>query len=148
MKLRVLNIISGVLFFISSSSLLIIPFLAFDDNLSVSAYAVALLFWGGSISGIIIQIILFVTCKKYTKVKESKTRQIVGVIFLISVFVLIPITDKGKQFIIKSIAIKTDRNFFLILNTPFFLLQNIFLWKTVIKINLWKEQIHYLSRKP
>lgn len=91
MKLRVLNIISGVLFFISSSSLLIIPFLAFDDNLSVSAYAVALLFWGGSISGIIIQIILFVTCKKYTKVKASKTRQIVGVIFLISVFVLIPI---------------------------------------------------------
>ena len=71
MKLRVLNIISGVLFFISSSSLLIIPFLAFDDNLSVSAYAVALLFWGGSISGIIIQIILFVTCKKYTKVKRT-----------------------------------------------------------------------------
>lgn len=91
MNLRVFNIISGVLFFISSSSLLIIPFLDFDDNLSVSAYAVALLFWGGSISGIIIQIILFVTCKKYTKVKESKTRQIVGVIFLISVFVLIPI---------------------------------------------------------
>lgn len=91
MKLRVLNIISGVLFFISSSSLLIIPFLDFDDNLSISAYAVALLFWGGSISGIIIQIILFVTCKKYTKVKKSKTRQIVGVIFLISVFVLIPI---------------------------------------------------------
>ena len=91
MKLRVLNIIYGVLFFISSSSLLIIPFLDFDDNLSISAYAVALLFWGGSISGIIIQIILFVTCKKYTKVKKSKTRQIVGVIFLISVFVLIPI---------------------------------------------------------
>ena len=91
MKLRVLNIISGVLFFISSSSLLIIPFLAFDDNLSVSAYAVALLFWGGLILGIIIQIILFVICKKHAKVKMSKTRRIVGVIFFISVIVLIPV---------------------------------------------------------
>ena len=91
MKLRVLNIISGVLFFISSSSLLIIPFLAFDDNLSVSAYAVALLFWGGLIFGIIIQIILFVICKKHAKVKMSKTRRIVGVIFFISVIVLIPV---------------------------------------------------------
>ena len=72
MKLRVLNIISGVLFFISSSSLLIIPFLDFDDNLSVSAYAVALLFWGGSISGIIIQIILFVTCKSILKSRSRK----------------------------------------------------------------------------
>ena len=91
MKLKVLNIISEICFFISSSGLLVIPFLDFEDSLSAAAYIVASLFWGGSISGIIIQIILFVTCKKYTKVKKSKTRQIVGVIFLISVFVLIPI---------------------------------------------------------
>lgn len=90
-KLKVLNIISEICFFISSSGLLVIPFLDFEDSLSAAAYIVASLFWGGSISGIIIQIILFVTCKKYTKVKKSKTRQIVGVIFLISVFVLIPI---------------------------------------------------------
>lgn len=90
-KLKVLNIISEICFFISSSGLLVIPFLDFEDSLSAAAYIVASLFWGGLILGIIIQIILFVTCKKYTKVKESKTRQIVGVIFLISVFVLIPI---------------------------------------------------------
>lgn len=91
MKLRVLNIISEILFFISSSGLLVIPFLDFEDNLSVLAYVVASLFWGGLLLGIIIQIILFVTCKKYTKVKKLKTRQMVGVIFLISVIVLIPV---------------------------------------------------------
>lgn len=91
MKLRTLNIISEVLFFISSSGLLIIPFLDFEDNLTAAAYAVASLFWGGLILGIIIQIILFVTCKKHTKVKRSKTRRTVGVIFLISVIVLIPV---------------------------------------------------------
>lgn len=91
MKLRALNIISEVLFFISSSGLLVIPFLNFEDDLSAAAYVVALLFWGGLILGIIIQIILFVTCKKHTKVKRSKTRRTVGVIFLISVIVLIPV---------------------------------------------------------
>lgn len=91
MKLRVLNIISEILFFISSSGLLVIPFLDFEDNLSVLAYVVASLFWGGLLLGIIIQIILFVTCKKHTKVKRSKTRRTVGVISLISVIVLIPV---------------------------------------------------------
>ncbi len=91
MKLRALNIISEVLFFISSSGLLVIPFLNFEDDLSAAAYVVASLFWGGLILGIIIQIILFVTCKKHTKVKRSKTRRTVGVIFLISVIVLIPV---------------------------------------------------------
>lgn len=91
MKLRALNIISEVLFFISSSDLLVIPFLNFEDDLSAAAYVVASLFWGGLILGIIIQIILFVTCKKHTKVKRSKTRRTVGVIFLISVIVLIPV---------------------------------------------------------
>lgn len=90
MRLKALNIISEVLFFISSSGLLVIPFLDYEDNLSAAAYAVASLFWGGLILGIIIQIILFATCKKYTKVKKSKTRRTVGVIFLISVIVLIP----------------------------------------------------------
>lgn len=90
-KLKVLNIISEICFFISSSGLLVIPFLDFEDSLSAAAYIVASLFWGGLILGIIIQIILFVICKKHAKVKMSKTRRIVGVIFFISVIVLIPV---------------------------------------------------------
>lgn len=105
MKLRALNIISEVLFFISSSGLLVIPFLDYEDNLSAAAYAVASLFWGGLILGIIIQIILFVTCKKRTKVKKSKTRRTVEVIFLISVIVLIP-----------AMVFRNDSEFILLIN--------------------------------
>ncbi len=105
MKLRALNIISEVLFFISSSGLLVIPFLDYEDNLSAAAYAVASLFWGGLILGIIIQIILFVICKKRTKVKKSKTRRTVEVIFLISVIVLIP-----------AMVFRNDSEFILLIN--------------------------------
>lgn len=91
MKLKALNIISEVLFLISSTGLLVIPFLDFEDNLSAAAYVVASLFWGGLILGIIIQIMLSVICKNRTWIRKSKTRRFVGITFLISVIVLIPV---------------------------------------------------------
>ena len=91
MKLKALDIVSEVLFLVSSSGLLVIPFLDFNDTLSAAAYVVASMFWGGLILGIIIQIILFVICKKTTKSKKSRTRQMVGITFLISVIILIPV---------------------------------------------------------
>lgn len=91
MRLKALNIISEVLFFISSSGLLVIPFLDLEDKLSAAAYAVALLFWSGLILGIIIQIALFTICKKQTKIRKTKTRRTVGTIFFISVIILIPV---------------------------------------------------------
>lgn len=57
------------------------------------------------ILGIIIQIILFVICKKRTKVKKSKTRRTVEVIFLISVIVLIP-----------AMVFRNDSEFILLIN--------------------------------
>lgn len=91
MKIKALNIISEILFLASSSSLFVIPFLDFNDSLSAAAYVVASLFWGGLIFGIIIQIMLFVICQKTTKSKKSKTRLMVGITFLISAIILIPV---------------------------------------------------------
>lgn len=91
MKIKALNIISEVLFLVSSSGLLIIPFLDFNDSLSAEAYVIASLFWGGLVFGIIIQIMLSMICKKITKTKKSKTRRMVGITFLISVIILIPV---------------------------------------------------------
>ena len=91
MKIKVLNIISEVLFLVSSLGLLVIPFLDFNDSLSAAAYVVASLFWGGLVFGIIIQIMLLVICKKTAKAKKSKTRRMVGITFLISVIILIPV---------------------------------------------------------
>lgn len=91
MRLKALNIISEVLFFISSSGLFVISFLDYEDNLSAAAYAVASLFWGELILGIIIQIMLSTICKNRTRVRKSKIRRFVGITFLISVIILIPV---------------------------------------------------------
>lgn len=91
MKIKALNIISEVLFLVSSLGLLVIPFLDFNDSLSAAAYVVASLFWGGLVLGIIIQIMLSMICKKTAKTKNLKIRRMVGITFLISVIILIPI---------------------------------------------------------
>lgn len=47
MKLKILNILSGVAFFISSVCLLSIPFLDLKEGFTVTAFVFAGLFWGG-----------------------------------------------------------------------------------------------------
>lgn len=93
MKLKILNIISEALFFVSSSSLLFIPFLDTDTDgkLSAAAYILAGLFWSGLILGIFMQIILLCVSKKHAKMKGRKIRRVTGYMFLVWAFLLIPV---------------------------------------------------------
>ena len=71
-KLRKLNLISAIMFFLSSFSLLFIPFLKFDDGMPRFAYAIALTFWVGLLLGCGLQIFITIKCKKMHLQKKTK----------------------------------------------------------------------------
>ena len=91
MKIKILNIISGILFLISSLSLLAIPFLNLDERFPAEAYVLAGLFWFGLINGMVLQIIISVVCKKLKKPKKKRLHIIIGIVFLISLLSIIPV---------------------------------------------------------
>ena len=70
MKLRIFNYVSAVCFFISSATLLFIPFLNFDNGFPASAYYLAGGFWILLLSGIVLQTFLFIKTQK-NKVRKS-----------------------------------------------------------------------------
>lgn len=71
-KLRKLNLISAIMFFVSSFSLLFIPFLKFGDGMPKFAYAIALTFWVGLLLGCGLQIFITIKCKKMHLQKKTK----------------------------------------------------------------------------
>ncbi len=89
MKLKVLNVISGVLFFCSSLSLLLIPFLS-NDEISIAEFAVATMFWVGLLAGTVIQIMLFLNCKKQPKTPKTKARRTIEILFFMSCMGIVP----------------------------------------------------------
>lgn len=70
-RILVLNDISGVFFFVSSVSLLGIPFLDLSNDFPTIAYFFAGLFWIGLLVGIGLQLMTFAMSKK---IKEEKKR--------------------------------------------------------------------------
>lgn len=91
MKLKIINIISGILFLISSLTLLTIPFVDTDNDSSFCIYISAMLFWLGLICGIILQIILAISCRNYRKKGLSKLCRILGCVFAASIILIIPV---------------------------------------------------------
>ncbi|MEE0060614.1 MAG: hypothetical protein UE295_07295 [Acutalibacteraceae bacterium] len=89
MKLKLLNYISAVSFFISSSTLLFIPMLNLENDFPVIAYFLAGTFWGLLLLGIILQIFL---TKKTRKIKTRKSlkllKKIILGILLISIIMM------------------------------------------------------------
>lgn len=91
MKMKIMNITSGILFLISSLTLLTIPFADTDNDASLGIYVFAMLFWSGLISGITLQIILAIYCRNYRKKGLSKICRILGCVFLASIILIIPV---------------------------------------------------------
>lgn len=91
-KILVLNNISGVFFFLSSVSLLGVPFLDQSNRLSSVAYLLAGLFWIGLLVGIGIQIVISAMMKKMKDRKKKVYKQrkmLIPIIALLLLFILI-----------------------------------------------------------
>lgn len=71
-KLLILNRISGGSFLVSSLCLLVIPFLDISNGMTLLAYITASVFWAGLLAGVIMQLCLYVKCKKISRKKASK----------------------------------------------------------------------------
>lgn len=89
MKLRILNYVSAVCFFISSATLLFVPLLNFDNGFPTFAYYIAGVFWLFIFSGIGIQILLLIKTRKIKAHKSLKLQKIiVAAILVISIIML------------------------------------------------------------
>ena len=93
-KILMINNWSIASFFLSSASLLGIPFLKVepDETLPPGAYVVAALFWFGLLLGILFQIIAAVIWKKSSETKKRtyrERRMLIPIVLLAIVFVLI-----------------------------------------------------------
>lgn len=84
------NKISFISFFLSSFSLLGIPFLNLNDEISVLGYVVAVIFWLGLLTGIGLQFSIAMIAKK-TKVSRTykERRALVSTVVFLILFILI-----------------------------------------------------------
>lgn len=78
--MKLFNTVSGLSFFISSASLLIIPFIKYGEKLPIIAYVVASAFWVGLIAGLVIQILLAIQCKKMLLNNNNKKHRLIYII--------------------------------------------------------------------
>lgn len=86
MKLKVINYVSAVLFFLSSASLLFIPFLNFEEGFPKSACFLALTFWTGLFAGVVLQVFLWLKTRKFTIIRYLKKSKVaVAAVFALSV---------------------------------------------------------------
>jgi len=89
-KTLIINNISLLLFVLSSLSLLVIPFINQNNELTKAAYIDAGVFWIGLISGILLQISAAMISKKSENKRTYKERKmIIPIIVFTLVFVLI-----------------------------------------------------------
>lgn len=91
-KMLLLNNYSIVSFFISSFSLLGVPFINMDDGLPKISYVLAMLFWIGLLVGIILQIVAYSSWKKIKQrnIKKKRGRKfLIPIIFFLILFFLI-----------------------------------------------------------
>lgn len=97
-KMVFLNNISIICFFLSSASIMGVPFLNMDNEFPKAAYFLAGLFWAGLISGLILQIAVWIWSKKnkqQNKKEEKKIRKerpfliYFGVFFLLFLLILL-----------------------------------------------------------
>ncbi|MCR4645624.1 MAG: hypothetical protein K5695_09490 [Oscillospiraceae bacterium] len=89
-KIRMANNWSIACFFLSSASLLGIPFLNLgeDETLPLGAYVISVLFWSGLLLGILLQIVTAVMQKK-SGGKKKKTHRERRMLIPIAVFMIV-----------------------------------------------------------
>lgn len=86
MKLKAINDVSAACFFLSSASLLFIPFLKLEESFTNLAFFLALIFWLGLFTGTALQIFLWIKSRKLAIQKNlKKPKLMVAVIFAISI---------------------------------------------------------------
>lgn len=103
MKLKILNILSAVLLFISSACLLSIPFLDLKEGFTAVTYILAGLFWCGLLSGFVLQIILVNACRRLPVVRNNeKILRVIGIAFLMLSVAIIPaiVFFNGNRFVL------------------------------------------------
>jgi len=89
--LKVLNILSGAFFLISSTCLLCIPFINFKEGFTITTYIFAGLFWFGLLVGIVLQILIAFACKGIpVKKSGKKVLRVIGIVFLALLVATIP----------------------------------------------------------
>ena len=84
-KILLLNHISAIMFFLSSFSLLGIPFLNLENEIPVSGYLIAVIFWLCLLSGVVLQIFIALMAKKIETKRTQKEKRI----FIITAFFLV-----------------------------------------------------------
>lgn len=108
--IKLMNFVSGISFLVSSASLLVIPFIKFDRELPLIAYAVAFAFWTGLVVGIIIQIFLAIKCKRMSlKSNDKKHRLLYIIAFIALVLVVVFSVFNSSNF-----AVVTSLSLFLL----------------------------------
>lgn len=106
-KILVLNNISGLFFFLSSVSLLGIPFLDQSNGLPRIAYFLAGIFWTGLLMGIALQVLISAMLKRMKGKKKKALRQrkmLIPIAILTVSFILIMLFWK-KSVVLISINI-------------------------------------------
>lgn len=100
-RMELLNLVSAVSFFVSSVSVLFIPFLNTESENKVMIYMIALFFWIGLLTGIIIQVFLKIKCQKMKltcKTKNHKWFYLIATMALI-IYIFLPITKSKNYYI-------------------------------------------------
>lgn len=80
--MKVMNYVSAICFFLSSSSLLFVPFLNLEDKFPIAAYFLASVFWCGLLGGIGLQLLLWIKSKKLKKIRDLKKVKLIFVVLL------------------------------------------------------------------
>lgn len=98
MKLKITNYISAIFFFLSSTSLMFIPFLNLEEEFPRLAYFLAGSFWIGLLIGVVLQIVLWFKTRKSEICKTYKNpKVIVTITFILSIISLIVVLNLFKN---------------------------------------------------
>ena len=99
--MKLFNLVSAILFFISSVSILFIPFLNTESENKVMVYMTALFFWIGLLIGIGIQIFLKIKCKKMKLICKTKSHRLFYLIAIMAliVYAFLSITKSKNYYI-------------------------------------------------
>lgn len=106
-KLNTMNVISAALFFVSSVSLLFIPWLKTGNGASKASYMIALFFWIGLLCGIALQICLIIKCKELKKNKNTKKQRLplfIAAVSFLFLMILVIIKSNNSFMVVGALA--------------------------------------------
>ena len=104
-KILLLNRISVIMFFLSSFSLLGIPFLNLDNEIPILGYFIAILFWSGLLIGTSLQVCIAMMAKKMEIKRTNKERHIFIVTGIFLILFVLTICFFEKSIVLMSVDI-------------------------------------------